>query len=500
MGGGIAQLASVGTADQYLVGQPDITYFKLSYRRHTLFAMESIQQTWNGTPDFGKKATVQLGRTGDLVADCFVEITLPHLYAYNILPTPAEGNPVDATALLAQNAETRHWSTSASDAVPKVVWWRGAYYLNSAGTAAAALAAAPPAEATRITTWPYLLHSSGTFAKPTTNLRWCNGIGYALMPSVEIEIGGSRIDRHVSEYWDIMDELSTPEEKRAGLHEMVGKYDPADYAAAHRLEQCEGRTYYVPLTFCFWQHPGLAVPMTSLLHHDVRVNVEFRPYLECVKASVPVAALVSRLGAEPLSFADCRMYAGYVFLDQPERNRFATVPHEMLLQTLQFQGDQSVTATDASVTRKLTLNFNHPVKELIWVYVPKAAYTADAQTGNDWFNYGLPNDIPDEVFDECKLVLNGHDRMAARPGKYFRLVQPFQHHTRCPSKKIHVYSFALHPEQHAPSGSANFSRYDLAQLQVRLNAAASNGKIKVFALGYNVLRVGSGMAGLAFAG
>ena len=501
MPGAIAQIAAYGTADQYLTGAPDITYWRLTYRRHTQFALESIQQTWSGQADFGKKATVQIARTGDLLYDFWIEVSLPHLYAYDITPAPAEGNPVDVTASLVQSATTRHWSVTADDAAPAILWWRGDYYLNSAGTVTVET---PPAAADKITTWPYMLPpetQGGPYRKPTTNLRWCNGIGYALASAVELEIGGSRIDRHVSEYWDIMDELTTPEEKRPGLHEMVGKY--ADYAAAgHTLEQCAARTYYIPLTFCFQRHAGLSIPLVSLVYHDIKINVEFRPYLECIKASVPISALVSRAGHAPMSYVDCRAYCGYVFLDAPERNRFATIPHEMLIETLQFTGDQAVLvdSSDGALTRKLTLSFNHPVKELVWVYVPKAAYTVDAQTGNDWFAYGLPDDNPDDVFDSCKLVLNGHDRFSERPGKYFRLVQPYQHHTRCPTKKIHVYSFALHPEQQQPSGTANFSRFDLAQLQVRLNSAATNGKIKVMALGYNVLRIGSGMAGLAFAG
>jgi hypothetical protein len=102
----------------------------------------------------------------------------------------------------------------------------------------------------------------------------------------------------------------------------------------------------------------------------------------------------------------------------------------------------------------------------------------------------------------AKLQLNGQDRFTEREGSYFDKVQPYQHHSRCPSTGINVYSFALRPEEHQPSGSCNFSRIDKAtlQLSVSLNTVigARTAQVRVYALNYNVLRVMSGMGGLAY--
>jgi hypothetical protein len=104
----------------------------------------------------------------------------------------------------------------------------------------------------------------------------------------------------------------------------------------------------------------------------------------------------------------------------------------------------------------------------------------------------------------AKLQLNGHDRFASRDGGYFNLVQPFDAHTCIPdSPGINVYSFALKPEEHQPSGTCNFSRIDNAKLQLTLSTRAASaaklgGIVKVFATNYNVLRVMSGMGGLAY--
>jgi hypothetical protein len=101
-----------------------------------------------------------------------------------------------------------------------------------------------------------------------------------------------------------------------------------------------------------------------------------------------------------------------------------------------------------------------------------------------------------------KLQLNGQDRFSEREGTYFDLVQPYQHHTRNPDTGINVYSFALRPEEHQPSGSCNFSRIDNATLQLVLSNATVEGtktaKVRVYATNYNVLRVMSGMGGLAY--
>ena len=102
----------------------------------------------------------------------------------------------------------------------------------------------------------------------------------------------------------------------------------------------------------------------------------------------------------------------------------------------------------------------------------------------------------------AKLQLNGQDRFSEREGTYFDLVQPYQYHTRNPDTGINVYSFALRPEEHQPSGTCNFSRIDNATLQLVLSNATVEGtntaKVRVYATNYNVLRIMSGMGGLAY--
>ena len=119
----------------------------------------------------------------------------------------------------------------------------------------------------------------------------------------------------------------------------------------------------------------------------------------------------------------------------------------------------------------------------------------------------LASDPADFVEDSAgrlenfKLVLNGQDRFKEQGGKYFNQVQPFCHHSGVPVTGVYSYSFALKPEEHQPTGTCNFSRIDNAQVAVNLkpNVLSSSQKSQyMFAVNYNVLRIQSGMGGLAF--
>lgn len=272
--------------------------------------------------------------------------------------------------------------------------------------------------------------------------------------------------------------------------------------------------------------------------------MEFRDAKSCYHSSGSVS--VGSLEAASL-------YVDYIYLDAAERKRFAQMSHEYLIEQLQFAGDEAVSGS----SNRIRLNLNHPVKELIWVIQPdKNIDTTETKDygGPQWFNYtdavdktyytGVTNDplgggmTSGSAFDnatipifttgtgstnfntatnanakiaegyelyydvgenptiDAKLQLNGHDHMSTRPGRYFNLVQPYYHHTNAPATGINVYSFALNPEDHPPSGSCNMSRIDTAVLNLNVTSkAATSSKVRVFAINYNVLRVMSGMGG-----
>ena len=400
MGGGLMQLVAYGAQDAFLTGNPEITFFKVVYRRHTNFAMESIVQDFNGSKSSAApRLTATISRNGDLITNCWLE---------------GCGKPFDTNGV----------------------------------------------------------------------------VGAAAIETVDLEIGGQRIDRHYGEWMQIWTELSCPVGKRFGK-------DRLDLGGI------------VPLEFFFCRNPGLALPLIALQYHEVKLTFQMKQ-------------------GDSDNYEGLNLYVDYIYLDTDERRRFAQVQHNMLIDQLQMQDGGSDTTT--------RLNFNHPCKELVW--------TTSDQPG------------------KTTLKLNGHDRFSERESYYFNMMQPYQHHTNIPmdrnshpmeeasleestitgnfkvgdddlevedviklgwvlpdgspptaltapgtkvvrlsrslslvnTNEINVYSFALKPEEHQPSGTCNFSRIDNASLKT------TNGNTieKVYAVNYNVLRIMSGMGGLAF--
>ena len=259
---------------------------------------------------------------------------------------------------------------------------------------------------------------------------------------VEVEIGGQLIDRQYGDWMEIWNELTLSAGKKNGYVEMIKAESNVD---ADRTTKA-----YVPLEFWFCRNIGLALPLIALQYHEVKINIEFDATQD---------------------FGDATLWADYIFLDTDERRRFAQLSHEYLIEQVQFTGGETINSSNLSAK----LSFNHPVKELIWQQKEKA------KLGN------------------TKLMLNGNDRFAERDTKYFTHVQPYQHHTNIPdsSCNINVYSFALKPEEHQPSGTLNMSRIDTAQLKIA-DISQGSGEVKIYAHSYNVLRILSGMGGLAY--
>ena len=410
------QLVAYGAQDIYLTGNPQITFFKVVYRRHTNFAVESIAQTFNGTADFGNKVSCVISRNGDLVGNMYLQVKLPKL---------------DQT------------------------------------------------------------QSSSTYAN------WVNGMGNALIKTVDVEIGGQQIDKHYAEWLDIWGELNVSKCQQQSYDAMVGNYNSSTglkYSAAYT------KTLYVPLRFWFNRNPGLALPLIALQYHEVKINVDFRPLKELVNSDVALTTPTDSDGSTA-AISSCDLYVDYIYLDTDERRRFAQISHEYLIEQVQHTGNEAVAASTSSL--RVDINYNHPVKALYWVFVDDDYSTVNTSSGNNILKY--QNDPIDsttgryDTFATLKVLLNGHDRFAVRDSDYFRLVQNNQHSTCSPRKHVYTYSFALKPDEHQPSGTCNFSRIDNATMQFTLSSDQQVAKtLKVFAVNYNVLRIMSGMGGLAY--
>ena len=594
MGGGLMQLVAYGAQDVYLTGNPQITFWKVTYRRYTNFAIESIEQTFNGQADFGRRVQCVISRNGDLAYRTYLQVTLPEINQLMGLGNYTSGQN---TGLYA-----RWLDFPGEQLIAQVEVEIGGQRIDR-----------------QYGDWMHIWNQLTMTSEQTRG--YFNMIGNTTQLTFITDPSFSDVE------------------------------SPCDSLAPRQV--CAPRnalpetTLYVPLQFWFCTNPGLALPLIALQYHEVKINLDIRPIDECLWAVTTLNCQNLPYGTSPQytvgrpvpatiaynqSLVAASLYVDYVFLDTDERRRMAQNPHEYLITQLQFTGDESV----GSSSNKIKLNFNHPVKELIWVVQPDqnvdycSSLTCDALLfkvlGAQPFNYtdaidALPNAIhafggpastaadsrayidarglfqdagaldynPQGMYDQfaaanglaapqftgywhgpsnpynevnlggpqvqlntsglsasviqslqsgtqsphlensgvsdagtfvlsetsldmhcwgqnpvvtAKLQLNGQDRFSEREGTYFSWVQPYQSHTRNPDEGINVYSFALRPEEHQPSGTCNFSRIDNATLQLVLSNATVEGtktaKVRVYATNYNVLRIMSGMGGLAY--
>jgi len=463
MGGGLLQLVAYGAQDVYLTGNPQITFFKVVYRRHTNFAMEAIEQTFSGNPNYGNTVYCQISRNGDLIHRSYLEVGIKGL-------------------------------------------------------------------------------------TDTTNNSYVNYLGLRLLKQVSIEIGGQQIDKHYSDWLYIWNELSLPIGKRFAWDTMVGADSDALNNATYATNGDATTYLYIPLEFWFCRNIGLSLPLIALQYHEVKIKIDFETFANCTFLKTDTFANGAN-SAETIanSLQNPKLWVDYIYLDTDERRKFAQLSHEYLIEQLQFTGTETLNSSGSRVK----LNFNHPCKELIWVpkiHTPVSQwynYTFTSAIANNSNAYGLFN-LPDlsisvnefiitsnlalseaagittaslsnaiidniipyddskintdfkNPFKECLLQLNGNDRFNVRDGSYFNLVQPYQHHTNIPRNRgINVYSFALKPEEHQPSGTLNMSRIDTAILDLKVLTGVS-GSVNIYAVNYNVLRILSGMGGLAY--
>jgi hypothetical protein len=608
------QLVAYGAQDVYLTGNPQITFWKVTYRRHTNFAMESIEQTFNGQADFGRRVQCTISRNGDLAYRTYLQVTLPEIGQDSCC------NPKTCAKVYAR------WLDYPGEQLISMVEVEiGGQRIDR-----------------QYGDWMHIWNQ--------------------LTLTAEQERGYNKMVGQTTQLTYLVDPSF------ADVDSACANVNVPAAVCAPRNALPE-TTLYIPLQFWFCRNPGLALPLIALQYHEVRINLELRPSDEVLFAVTNLtenSTGATNLGADDVpngtsvkdavsyqkSLVAASLYVDYVFLDTDERRRMAQNPHEYLIEQLQFTGDESV----GSSSNKIKLNFNHPCKELVFVVQPDANvdycssflkgtplnaalgaqpfnYTdardalvnsigafsgplgvyldkngdqngnaafidqstgmfqdpgADSnnavgiQWGNvgpfDWIREGgaLPvssgggftnpviqtnaqgkpvqdgqlnmiagfssvwdphctipgmsvpfpiSEIPDSGVSDAgafvmaetalnlhcwgqnpvvtaKLQLNGQDRFSEREGTYFDLVQPYQHHTRNPDTGINVYSFALRPEEHQPSGTCNMSRIDNATLQLVLSTNAIGGdataKVRVYATNYNVLRMMSGMGGLAY--
>jgi len=363
------QLVAYGAQDVYLTGNPQITFWKVTYRRHTNFAVESIEQTFNGQADFGRRVQCTVSRNGDLAYRTYLQVTLPEI--------DGSHTTIGETNQSATGGFAARWlDYPGEQLVSQVEVEIGGQRIDR-----------------QFGDWMHIWNQ--------LSLSDAQKRGYEKM------VG------HTTN----LTYLTNPNRNNTA--------DSPCAKPGNSPQTCEVRralpqtTLYVPLQFWFCRNPGLAIPLIALQYHEVKINLEFNTLDQCLWAvevngfGLPsnnnnckfgtgagkapkfggvntgdvgdktVDTVNTALGAlggvtqEPgradRAYNSCclvsaSLFIDYVFLDTDERRRMAQNPHEYLIEQLQFTGDESI----GSTSNKIKLNFNHPCKELVWVVQPDA--------------------------------------------------------------------------------------------------------------------------------
>ena len=442
MGGGLIQIVATGAQDVLIMANPQITFWKGLYKRHTNFAMESFRVNLTGQANWGIKHSAVIPRNADLMYSTYIEVEL-------------------ATGL---------YNTS------------------------------------------------------------CGRLGYNLIKYVDLVIGGQIIDRLYSEWLYLWDFLTSSPGKAAKLHNIVGlnqgsgatnRTDKAGITAGDSCVAATGRAgapkiVRIPLPFFYTKNQGCALPLIALAYHDVRIDIQWND-LKNISGDFTKSQTGLDTGA-PGAPLQASLFVDYIYLDVDERRKFAQESHEYLIEQSQYNENKGITTAQS----KIDLTFNHPVKELVWVVQPEY-YTNCSMATEKGYSITQPFLYNEAVVYQQNIQFNGQDRLAKRFGEYFNTIQPLQHHEnslfRTPiyytsgasnnadigeQNGVYMYSFALHPEEHQPSGSCNFSKIDSAAIQMSIDGnsvinLSNPWCVRCYALNYNILKISSGMAGLEYA-
>lgn len=492
MGLGLLLLVSVGKENIYLSTQPEITFFKIAYKRYTNFSTETVAQYFKNTPDFSRRCTVNISKNADLLGQIYVFVNLPDIIRSNHTTLP---NDIKKFAYVKK-------------------------------------------------------------------------VGLAILKYVDLEIGGILIERHFGDWLNIWNELTLDYGKINSFNKMVGNIELL-------TSYTNGKKSYglnIPLNFWFCQDTGLALPLVSMIHNDIKLHVEFNDfskiycespthyiqinepfclfnYNETIKQDIDGNIAIGKFiyfdmvnqylyynklkgdfiipttsssrysikGNDTLYEANIKpeslliqdesyfrfntptiiesyLLVNYIYLDNEERFNFINKQHQYLIPTIQNIAEQNFYSSNISYK----IPFINPNKIIFW-----RAQLVSNINSNDLFNYTLYpiTDKPSTIIDNESIVVNSIDRMQPNNVELYTNLQIYLNNFVSSSPGIHQFSFSVNPKEYQPSGSLNFSQIDDTYIHMNINKKINYQNtivVKAYGLQYNLFRVTDGLGGLGF--
>ena len=498
---GLLELVAHGIQDIYLIGNPQITFFKTVYKRHTNFSMESYQLSYDATPQWGQKTTFSITHYADLMYTMIFEADLPQLYGKTTSDPTWGGSASDFN----KGQGNISWVNNTGHALVN-------YYDLTIGKQ---LIDRQYSEWMDI--WTQLSQSESkkrgldlmlnrndnlvVNAGPLTTyiplqFWFCRNIGLALplvalqYHEVQLEVNFRAFNQMYTFGTNSYYSATSNGSNILSVYKLYSNTPELDDSfKAQIVVFPDGAQYFIN-------------PTATIGGIGQTGQIGF-PYLLQMVITVPIGYTNSTIYIKPNGIVDSlyntnitevKLYVDYIYLDTVEQREFASAKHRYLIEQLQFGGSETIVAN--SLTNRTSMKFNLPIKELFWVNQLDSIYLT-----NDLFNYSnTVNPVVPQgnIISSAIIYINGIERFSVRDGNYFRLIQPYQKHTRSPNGFVYVYSFSVKPEEHQPSGCSNFSKLNTKELFLNIQPNTGSQQLRIYGLNYNILRIYSGMGGIAF--
>jgi hypothetical protein len=534
MPGALIDLAAKGLQDVYLTSDPQITYFKIVYRRHTNFSIESVPLSFVSEPNFGSVSVCPISRSGDLLGKLTLAVNLPTIPKFT---------NIDGTL----------------NQFKKVAWIKniGFYLIKEM-----IFEVNGQTIDTRYGEWLYIWSQLTQNAKSIDPLignepiltTLTNGKApYQLLiplefyftrnpglyfPLVSLNSDSVKI---IFKFRSLNECLNVAPTNSILIMEDICPFDEGDYIVQYTagdkiFGQVVGFDYVAKRLFYTKIKNGSNNPIDqftsatlepnlSLNRFIARSNDPFNVYLNEINSFVSSRIysyndpnpIIKYVTPQPgsietkekvtltsnINLSQTILYADYVYLDTGERARFLNNVQEYLIEQVQLESDQGI----GSSTYTQVLNFKNPCKAIYWVGQMQNVITA-TQNLNQHSNYtnSFVFDTDKNKYtgknltESAELDLDGKSIFGTRSSSYFNLIEPLEHHSNSPATGINMFSFSLAPEKVQPSGTMNMSKINRQTLKLRLNSVTQTNPINIrtYALSYNLFRIMYGIAGLIF--
>lgn len=487
MAGGLIQLVSIGLEDLYLSSDPDITFFKMVYKRHTNFSQEPVKQLFSTSPDFGKRVSCSLSKTADLLCDCYVFIELPEI-------------PKNDNTLIEKYRWTKKIGFNIINSIEleingKIIDklygdWLNIWSLLSVSNDR-------DTEDILIGNLPSLYNSSNGINSYNLYIPICfffnRNKGLAI-PIIALHLSDIKIHIEFNSLENVL--IQTPTnyiqiEESICLFEqgeiIIQNYNNNEIKMIFEyFDYTTNRLYYTKYdqSFSYYQSSSTINKSNYKIYNEKNYYVMPSSEENSYSFSYP-----------NLSINQSYLILNFIYLDNLERKKFAQANHEYLITTLQYTGERKIYNT----TSKIKLNFINPSKEIFWI-----AQLNKIKNGNIKEKFNYTSDIQysgNNLILNSQIHHNGQTRSNLFDKFFYNYIKTYSFHSNTINEGINMFSFSIDPQNYEPRGSCNFTKIEDIVLDLNLSTLVSYDNpilLRAYNLNYNVFKINNGLAGLTF--